>query len=180
MASDVPPSKRQTEQTASAEMLDPSRGLPGWVAPVAMLLLIVVGALVRFVNLGELTYQVDEGYQLLGVKGILEHGVPKLESGHAYTRAPIFLYLEAWCAQLLGLSPFSMRLPAAAFGVLCIPIAWWFGRTLVNPATGWALAALITFSQWHIELSRYARFYTLLVAVFMLAMIAFYHGYMLR
>lgn len=163
----------------SASLAD-EQGLPRWVTPVALLLLVIVGAVLRFLNLGELTYQVDEGYQLLGVKGILEHGVPKLESGHAYTRAPIFLYLEAWCAQLLGLSPFSMRLPAAVFGVLCIPIAWWFGRTLVNPAMGWALAALITFSQWHIELSRYARFYTLLVAVFMLAMIAFYHGYMLR
>lgn len=180
MSIDVQPSKRATENQATAELLGDERRLPGWAAPVALLLLVIVGAVLRFLNLGELTYQVDEGYQLLGVKGILEHGVPKLESGHAYTRAPLFLYLEAWCAQLLGLSPFSMRLPAAVFGVLCIPIALWFGRTLMNPAMGWALAVLITFSQWQVELSRYARFYTLLLAVVMLAMIAFYHGYMLR
>ncbi len=180
MISNVPPSVRSEQHETLNKPLGDAPGLPGWVGPAAMLLLIAAGAVLRFLNLGELTFQVDEGYQLLGVRGILEHGVPKLESGYAYTRAPLFLYTEAACAHLLGLTPFSIRLPAAFFGVLCIPAAWWFGRRLVNPATGWALAALITFSQWQIELSRYARFYTLLLLVVMLAMLAFHHGYMQR
>lgn len=153
---------------------------PRWLAPAALLALLVVGGVFRFVNLGALTYQVDEGYQLAGVTGILEHGVPKLDSGHAYTRAPLFLYTEAACAKVLGLSPFSMRLPAAFFGLLCIPVGLWFGRRLVNPATGWALATMIALSQWHVELSRYARFYTLLALVVMLALLAFHAGYMQR
>lgn len=151
---------------------------PRWLAPAALLILLIVGGVFRFVNLGALTYQVDEGYQLAGVSAILEHGVPKLDSGHAYTRAPLFLYAEAACAKVLGLSPFSMRLPSAFFGLLCIPVALWFGKRLVNPATGWALAAMTALSQWHVELSRYARFYTLLALVVMLALLAFHAGYM--
>lgn len=153
---------------------------PRWITPTALLVLLILGGAFRLVNLGALTYQVDEGYQLAGVTAILEHGVPTLDSGHAYTRAPLFLYTQAACAKALGLSPFSMRLPAAVFGLLCIPAGLWFGRRLVNPATGWALAAMIAVSQWHVELSRYARFYTLLALVVMLALIAFHAGYMQR
>ncbi|MEO1237922.1 MAG: glycosyltransferase family 39 protein, partial [Planctomycetota bacterium] len=155
-------------------------GVARWATPAGLTALIVAAAVLRLTNLGALTYQVDEGYQLSGVTAILEHGVPSLESGHAYTRAPLFLYTEAAFAKVLGLSPFSMRLPAALLGVLCVPIAWVFGRRLINPAVGWALAAMIAFSHWHVELSRYARFYTLLMALVMLATLAFYAGYVER
>ncbi|MEM9881640.1 MAG: glycosyltransferase family 39 protein [Planctomycetota bacterium] len=173
-----------TTTTASTPL--PSAATPNtagaarWVTPAGLALLIVAAAVLRLTNLGALAYQVDEGYQLSGVTAILEHGVPRLESGHAYTRAPLFLYTEAAFAEALGLSPFSMRLPAALVGVLCVPIAFLFGRRLVGPAVGWALAAMIALSHWHVELSRYARFYTLLMALVMLATLAFYAGYVER
>ncbi len=152
--------------------------LPRWVAVVLLLGLVAAAAALRLPRLGALGFEVDEGYQLKGVGGILAHGVPRLETGHAYTRSPAFLYLQAWCASVWGLTPFALRLPAAVFGVLCVPVGYWFGRRLVGPAVGWSLAVMLAVSGFHVELSRYGRFYTLFQLTFMLAVLAFYFGYM--
>ena len=151
---------------------------PRWVGVAALLTLMALGGALRFVNLGALTYQVDESFQLIAVQATLEHGLPKLDSGHAYTRAPLFIATQVLAAKAVGLSPLALRLPAAVFGVLCIPVALWFGRRLVGPRVGWALAAMLAFSQWHVEFSRYGRFYTLLMLVVMLALLAFHAGYL--
>ena len=148
-----------------------------WLTVAGLLVLIAVAAMLRMPQLGALAFEVDEGYQLKGVGGILKHGVPRLDTGHAYTRSPPFLYLQAWCASVFGLTPFALRLPAAVFGVLCVPVGYVFGRRLVGPAVGWGLAVMLAVSGFHVELSRYGRFYTLFQMAFMLAVLAFHLGY---
>lgn len=152
-----------------------SRTTPGALA--VLLLLTAVGAFFRFWRLGELGFIVDEGYQAAAVAGILEHGVPLLDSGFIYSRSILFLYLQAGSALLLGFDEFALRLPTAILGVLGIPVAYWFGKSLFSVRVGLVLAALMALSAWEIEYSRYARFYTLFQLLYMVGLVAWYRGF---
>ncbi len=143
----------------------------------ALAALTLIGAILRLWNLGALPFIVDEGFHALAVEGLLQRGVPKLDHGQLYWRAPLFTYFQGASALLLGHSEFALRLPAAVFGTLAIPLAYFLGRDLVDRRTGLVLAALIALSQWEIEFSRYARFYTLFQLLFMFGVWSFYWGF---
>ncbi len=161
----------------------------GVVVGVSLLLLLLVGGWLRFANLGELTAQVDEGFQALAVEAILEHGYPKLDTGFVYGRSPLFLYAQAGSAWLFGLSEWSLRFPSAVFGLLGIPVAYVLGRKLfdngedqksvwLGVGVGLVLAAMFAVSAWQLEYARYGRFYTLFQLFYMLGVIAFLDGYL--
>ncbi len=138
----------------------------------------LAGAVMRLAHLDALSLHGDEGYQALAVAGIIEHGVPVLEDGFVYDRAPLFSYAQAACAgSARNINGLSLRLPAAIAGVLCIPAVFWLGTTLLDRRGGLLLATLITFSTWHIEMSRYGRFYTMFQLLFVLALVFFYLGF---
>jgi len=141
--------------------------------------LLAVGGWLRVRNLGALGLIADEGIQAEVVQGILEHGLPRMDSGQVYARAVPFLYLEAAAARLFGLNEFSLRLPAALFGVAAIWVSFLLGRTVFNAPVGLLLAALMAFSTWEVEISRYARFYTVFQCLYLAALLAFYRGYLL-
>jgi 4-amino-4-deoxy-L-arabinose transferase-like glycosyltransferase len=125
-----------------------------------VLLLTAIGAYLRLTNIGALSFRWDEDLSSLAVKAILETGVPELPSGMMYLRGGAFLYMMAASAQLFGFSEFSMRLPAAVFGIAMIPLVFVFARTLFGTRVGLVTAALLTISVWDIEFSRYARMYS--------------------
>ena len=153
------------------------RGLPGGAVAVTLLLLTAVAACLRLPGLGSLGFIVDEGYQALAVRGVLEHGLPRLDTGYVYTRAFPFVYLQAACAWLLGFDEFALRLPAAVFGVLLVPVGFWFGRALFNTRVGLVTAALLALSAWEVEYARYARFYSLFQCLYLAGLVAFYRGF---
>lgn len=141
-----------------------------------VVLAMVAGAGLRLWNLGALSLSVDEGFMALAADGILKRGAPVLDHGFAYVRSPVFTYMQAGCQAVLGQTNFALRLPAAVFGVLCIPVAYVMGRQVLGRTVGTVLAVLMAFSVWEIELSRYARFYTLFQMLWMLGVVLFYRG----
>ena len=148
---------------------------------VALLLsmLLAVGFSLRARHLADLGLVVDEGIQAIAVQGILKHGVPKVDSGLIYSRAIPFLYVQAASAKLFGLNEFSLRLPAVVFGVAAIFAAYILGKTVFNRSIGLLTAAILTFSVWEIELSRYARFYTAFQCMYLVSLCCFYRGFMI-
>jgi Dolichyl-phosphate-mannose-protein mannosyltransferase len=147
---------------------------------VALLLsmLLAVGFWLRAQHLGDLGLLVDEGFQALAVQGILKHGVPKVDSGLMYTRSIPFLYTQALAAKLFGLNEFSLRLPSVLFGVAAIVAAYVLGVTLFSRQIGLLTAAIMTFSVWEIEMSRYGRFYTAFQFMYVVSLFCFYRGFM--
>jgi hypothetical protein len=139
----------------------------------------VVGFWLRVRHLGDLALIVDEGVQALAVKGILKHGVPKVDSGHIFTRALSFLYIQAAAVRLFELNPFWLRLPSVIFGGMVIIPSYIMGKTLFDRRIGLLTAAILAFSVWEIELSRYARFYTAFQFMYLLSLVCFYKGFML-
>ncbi len=144
---------------------------------VILLVLVVAGAVMRMHRLGALGLVGDEGYQYQAVQAVLDHGVPRLDTGYVYLRAPHFIYLQAGVAAVFGLDEATLRVPAVFFGVLAIPLGYLLGRDLVDARAGLLLAAFLAISVWEIELSRYARFYTLLQACYLAGLFCFWHGY---
>ena len=121
--------------------------------------LITVGAYLRLVDLGLLSFRWDEDLSSLAAKAIAERGVPELPSGMVYLRSLAFLYVLAASGLVFGFSEWALRLPAALFGIALIPLAFAFGKRLFGVGVGLVLAALVTLSVWDIEFSRYARMY---------------------
>lgn len=168
MPTTPPPPQAETPCAASR-----SRVLVG----VVLLLLLVLGGVLRMQGLGELGLIGDEGYQYQAVEGVMQRGVPRLDSGYVYSRAPHFVYVQAGVASVLGLDAFALRLPAVVFGLVCIPLAYLLGRDLADARAGLLLAALMALSVWEVEISRYARFYTLLQACYLGGLLCFFRGY---
>ena len=147
-------------------------------AALLLLILVAIGFWLRIRHLGDLALMADEGIQALAVEGILKNGVPKVDSGYIYTRALSFLYMQAALAKLFELDTFWLRLPAVIFGILIIIPSYILGKTLFGRGVGLLTASLLTFSVWEIELSRYARFYTVFQFMYLISIICFYKGFM--
>lgn len=142
-----------------------------------VLALVALGFWLRVRHLGDLGLVVDEGVEAQAVQGILKHGVPKFDSGLIYSRGLPFLYLQAATARVFGLNEFSLRLPAVLFGVASIWAAFLLAKTVFNRWVGLLAAAVMTFSVWEIEMSRYARFYTAFQFTYVIALLCFYRGF---
>jgi len=142
-------------------------------------LLLAVALWLRIRNLGDLSLMGDEGIEALAVRGILEHGVPKVDSGLIYIRWPLYLYMQAAFAHLFELNAFWLRLPSVIWGVATIIPAYILGRDLFNRPIGLLTALILVFSAWEIEISRYARGYTAFQFFFLISLICFYRGFML-
>jgi 4-amino-4-deoxy-L-arabinose transferase-like glycosyltransferase len=144
---------------------------------VLVVLLVAAALALRLTHLGRLGLVADEGHQALAVEGILEHGAPLVPAGNIYLRGAPFTYAEAAAAALTRVDEWSLRLPAALFGTATALAIFVFGRMLFGTGVGLIAAFLVTFSVWELELSRYARMYTLLQLAFLISAIGFYRAY---
>jgi hypothetical protein len=144
-----------------------------------LLVLFILGTWLRMRNLGELSLIVDEGAQALAVQGILEYGVPKTDSGIIYARDLSFLYIQAAVAKLFEMNQFWLRFPSAVFGACTILPIYLLGKTLFGRKAGLLASAIVTFSVWEIEMSRYARPYTAFQLAYLFSLLSFYRGFIL-
>jgi hypothetical protein len=162
-------------QEASATGRGEATARGEWIAIAA---LVVLALLLRLWNLGFLGLVADEGHQALAVQGILAHGYPLLPSDTIYLRGLPFLYAEALVARIVGVTPLALRLPSAIFGALSVALVFALARRMWGSRVAFIAAGITAFSLWELEMSRYARMYTLLQLSFLGAALAFYRGYM--
>lgn len=84
-------------------------------------------------------------------------------------KRPAYVYVTAPVVGVLGLSPFSVRLPGALVGTLSVPLVYFIARRLTRSAQVGLLAALFfAFSPWALQLGRGARE----VSLFLFALLA--------
>ena len=82
-----------------------------------LVLIIAVGAVVRFWGLGNVGLHGDEKTMALPAIHLLQHGTPEMPSGFIYPRAMAQLYLMAGSARAFGgPGPWTFRLPSAICG----------------------------------------------------------------
>ncbi|HED67096.1 MAG TPA: hypothetical protein ENJ09_16255, partial [Planctomycetes bacterium] len=111
---------------------------------------LVLGA-VRFAGLGRWSLWLDEVYTLADAR----HG-----TGFSN---PVGYWLVGAFFDAVGGRPdeFLMRLPAAVFGWLCIPVTAFGLRAFVGRRAAALAALVLALSPWHLYWSQNARFYTL-------------------
>jgi 4-amino-4-deoxy-L-arabinose transferase-like glycosyltransferase len=80
------------------------------------------------------------------------------------TNPPLWFTLERLVLATLGDGEAMLRLPAASFGILAVPLAFLVGRALAGSRAGLAAAALVATDPLLVAYSQEARGYALLVA----------------
>lgn len=142
-------------------------------AGISLLLLMIVGSLLRLTHLSEQSYWMDEGYTVNAVMSAVESGSTVLDSGQYYS-CPTYCYPTALLVEQFGDSPANYRLLSALAGIIFIGVIFFITRRLFTTNIALLTSFFITFSYWHIAWSRQARWYTLFVLFFWLALYFFY------
>lgn len=126
----------------------------------AALLLTIVAAPPRLLELNELSFYADEETTAFPARALAEDGRPVMPSGMPYLRAAPLTWLNALSARALGVdAEASYRLPTALIGTLTVPVFFLLGARLLGPGPALVAALLLAGSEWHILFSRQARMY---------------------
>lgn len=134
---------------------------------VFLLFIIAVSVILRFYKLGAWSFWGDE---MLSVAGI--------EDGFNFNiiRKSLALTLIELSVNRLGVSEWSARLVPALIGVVSVPVLYFPIRKMLGRAVGLLSVLLLAISPWHLYWSQNARFYTLLMLFYVLALLLFYLG----
>ncbi len=142
---------RQTDQPRTSKLAWLSR-TPTWAI---LLLILVVGGLLRFYQVGSIPpglYQ-DEAYNGLDALNILAGSHPIYFPANN-GREPFYMYLAAAGVAAFGRTPLGLRFPAAVVGTLLIAATFALGRALYNHRVGLFAAAGVAITFWPVALSR--------------------------
>ncbi|HEV2269444.1 MAG TPA: glycosyltransferase family 39 protein [Steroidobacteraceae bacterium] len=139
------------------------RAQPDRLALALLVLIVAVGAAVRFWGLGNVGLHGDEKTMALPAMHLLAYGTPEMPSGFVYPRALAQLYLMAGSVLAFGPSEWAFRLPSAICGVLLIALTWLAGRRFLEPRWNLALTAAVALLPAFIEDAQTARMYVFLV-----------------
>ncbi|MFQ5601689.1 MAG: ArnT family glycosyltransferase [bacterium] len=138
---------------------------------------LAVGGFLRLYNLGGPSVWVDELNHFYAGKSLLENGTPALPSGELYSRALLYSKMVAYSFKLFEINEFSLRLPSALFGLLCILLVYFVARRFFGTTPALLSALFTAISPFAIGWSRISRMYTLFQFLFVLALVSFYLGF---
>jgi hypothetical protein len=147
---------------------------PSWWSSrsAACLILLSLSILVRLVDLGQLA-RFDELYTLPAARSWMSEGVPRIADG-IYDRAELYTALVAAWFRLFGDSLVMARLPSVLFGSLLVVGVFWWTDAVAGRAAAWVSGLFVALAPLSIEMSQFARFYTLHALAFWLGAIGVY------
>ena len=131
----------------------------------AVLALFAVACAIRLLCLGQWSFWADELATLRDAQNLRE------VMGYPIGYVLIGVWVKAW-----GVSEFTARFLPAIVGAVTVPVIYWVGRSLFTPRAGILAAAFLTLSSFHLFFSQFARYYTLLMLLSLLAMWAIHIG----
>ena len=144
---------------------------------LASLLIIFYGIFIRFYQINDASYWMDEGYTVNAVISGIKNGhnnlASILDSGKTYF-CPIYCYPTEFIVKNFNNNPFAFRLLSIISGIIFIFVIFFFAKELFNKKIAFLSSFFITFSYSQIAWSRQARWYTLLSVFFWLALFFFY------
>lgn len=148
-----------------------SAALP-WVAAAALLMLSAVAKLRLF----NAAFWIDDGIAV----GIASHPLVEIPGLLRQDGSPPLYYalLHVWMAVFGDSEPAAYSL-SLVFGLACIPVAFWAGRSLFDVRAGWICAVIAAFNPLVTQYSGQARMYTLVALLGLVASAAFAHAFVL-
>lgn len=79
---------------------------------------------------------------------------PLLFRSYGEWKSPVYIYLLIPFIKIFGMTPLAVRLPAVISGLLAIYLTYLITKKLFDRPTAYAAAILLSFSPWHLMLSR--------------------------
>ena len=143
-----------------------------WFIPAFLVALTILAVIIRYFKLGFNDWFIDEAWSVyVGTQPIyMSNGLdvhPFLS--YILIRIPLTLF---------GVSEWSSRLMPCIFGIIAVPLTYWFAKEFTGKKLPGLIAALLmTCSIFEIEQSHNARMYTFLTVFCILAMIYFLKAY---
>jgi 4-amino-4-deoxy-L-arabinose transferase-like glycosyltransferase len=138
---------------------------------------ILAGAALRLAFMLVSHPHVDEYSTIWAAQQILRTGVPLLPSGFVYLQGVLFTYLDAAFIGLFGFSEAIARLPGLLCSMATVPLLYVWGRRVFGPWAGLIAATLGALEVSSIIWGGRARMYALQEPLVVLALYAFYRGY---
>jgi len=127
-----------------------------------LLLIVSVGALFRFHQLGAKSLWLDEIGTWNTANSSSYTGVLRAVIEHD-NHPPVFFFIEHAVIRNLGDSEFLLRMPSAVFGTLSVLLIFFLGKTLFGYREGLVSSALLAVSWFAVQCSREARNYGMLL-----------------
>ena len=130
-----------------------------WPALVALVVITLVGAVLRLVDLGSTPFGLwfDEAYSGLQVNRILaDPNFRPVYVGGLAQEPSLLWYLMAGSFDVLGPGQLALRLPTAIGGIIGIPAIYLLGRELFGRSVGLIAAGLLAGLVWQLTFSRLA------------------------
>jgi len=148
---------------------------------ILLILLILLGSFLRFYHLDYNSLWYDEAFTLFtanhslpGIWDIVANNAPDLANVvlAGEFNPPLFYYLEHFML-VFGQSEFVLRFIPAFLGVLTIPVFYSIGKEFADEDIGIIMAALLSFSPFHVFFSQEARAFSMMLFIFSLAFFFF-------
>ena len=139
---------------------------------LSALLLFAVSLAIRLPGLDHFPRN-DELYTLLAARGWLIDGIPHIADG-VYERSQLFTRIVAWFFHQFGESLVVARLPALLAGSLLVVAVYVWTRSVAGNLAAWIAGLFVCLSPLSIQLSQYARFYTLFTLMLWLGTVGIY------
>ena len=130
--------------------------------------LVIIGCILRFVNLGFNSLWLDEGATFEIAQNSFV-GIWETTMG-GEVNPPLFYWIES-VMLFFGNSEFILRFVPALMGCLTIPVLYFVGKEIGGRLCGIVTAGLITFSSFHVYYSQEARAYTTMLFFFSLVLL---------
>jgi len=139
------------------------KDLPKWVPGVIFILIFLVGVFLRFKGITQESLHPDEASLVVKAQGVLDRGYPSirlaLESPAWYVATSELLsYMQALSFIVFGKSEFSLRLPGVLFGILTIPLLYYFGKMIGGARVGLLASATYSLLSSAIGMTHFARY----------------------
>jgi uncharacterized membrane protein len=134
---------------------------------VLLLCITIVAIFLRFYKLDAWSFWGDEVFSI----GFEEDGF-----NYSILRRSLAIDLIHLATGIFGVNEWSARLVPALIGIISIPVLYFLIRKALGTPTALIASALLTLSPWHLYWSQNARFYSLLLLFYSLALLTFYMG----
>lgn len=126
---------------------------------IGLIAILLIGSVLRLINLGKLGYSTDEGSTALYSYYINNSGLPCADA-ICYLRGLPYLYFASLFTKIFGVTEFWVRFPGVLITMGTLVILYFLVKKITANKTIALLAVtLITFADWHFMLGRYARMY---------------------
>jgi mannosyltransferase len=135
---------------------------------VIVLVLLVLGGLLRLMQIGEESYWIDE-MVTIHVGRDIERVISDAIGG----RPPVYMILVHYWMQLFGESETAVRLLSALFGIASLGVFYAFARYLFNESVALIGLILMSFSRLQIYHAQDARYYSVYVFMVIVATFVF-------